>query len=274
MKKLLRTAALLGAAIITLSSSFLFSSCSDQDTQDVLRVYNWEDYIDPDMITAFEEEYDCIVEYSTFGTNENMYNELKINEGSYDLVCPSDYMIMKMINEGMCQPFSEEFKTSGAYAQNVSPYIQGIFEDNGWSDYAVGYMWGTMGFMYNPETVKPEDVSSWTVLEKEDYYKKSTLKNSVRDTYFYALACVYQDELTALAEDFENGELTADEYNAALSEIMNRTDAETVEKARTYLREIKKNVYGFEVDSGKKDMVTGKIDLNLCWSGDAAYGMW
>lgn len=284
MKKLTRIAALIGAAVIALSSSLLFTACGEENgKKEVLRIYNWEDYICNeydeesgylDLIAEFEKEYDCTVEYSTFGTNENMYNELKINEGSYDLVCPSDYMIMKMIKEDMCEPFTEDFKTNGEYAKNVSPYIRGIFEDNGWDDYAVGYMWGTMGFMYNPETVATEDVSSWTVLEKETYNKKSTLKNSVRDTYFYALACVYQDELTALAQSYQNGELIADEYNAQLSEIMNRTDEETVEKARIYLRDIKKNIYGFEVDSGKNDMVTGKIDLNFCWSGDAAYGIW
>ncbi len=285
MMKTNKFLALLGAAFIALSSCLTFVSCGDTSEKEVLRVYNWEEYICNeddeeagyiDLVAAFEEEYDCIVEYSTFGTNENMYNELKINEGSYDLVCPSDYMIMKMIKEGMCEPFSQEFLTNGTYAQNVSPYIKGIFEDNGWNEYAIGYMWGTMGFMYNPECSDTiaEDVTDWKVLGEENYYNKSTLKNSVRDTYFYALACIYQDELKALAEEYERGELTASEYNTALSKIMNRTDEETVEKARTYLREVKKNVYGFEVDSGKNDMITGKIDLNFCWSGDAAFGIW
>ncbi|MBR7100217.1 MAG: ABC transporter substrate-binding protein [Clostridia bacterium] len=274
MNKLKRFFTLLCAAAMGFTCLLSFAACADQSDKQVLRVYNWEDYIDPDIITAFEEEYDCTVEYSTFGTNENMYNELKINQGGYDLVCPSDYMIMKMIAEDMCEPFSQEFRTNGVYSQYVSPYIRNLFEENGWTDYAVGYMWGTMGFMYNPENVDAEDVKDWKVLENEKYHKKSTLKNSVRDTYFYALACVYQDELQALASQLEDASITKAEYTAELKEIMNRTDQDSVDKAREYLREIKKSVYGFEVDSGKNDMVTGKIDLNFCWSGDAAYGIW
>lgn len=291
MKKLKKIAAIVGAVTVALSSSFLFTSCGNAEKKEVLRIYNWEDYIcnvneldeeNPeeyvyeDLVAKFEEKYNCTVEYSTFGTNENMYNEIKINPGSYDLVCPSDYMIMKMIKEDMCEPFSDDFKTNSSYAQNVSPYIQNIFDENGWSDYAIGYMWGTMGFMYNPEcseTVK-DDVRSWTVLEQEKYQNKSTLKDSVRDTYFYALACIFQDELKDLAEKFESEELSTQEYNVAINEIMNRTDEDTVEKARLYLRSVKKNIYGFEVDSGKNDMITGKININFCWSGDAAFGIY
>ena len=113
MNKLKRFFTLLCAAAMGFTCLLGFAACADQSDKQVLRVYNWEDYIDPDIITAFEEEYDCTVEYSTFGTNENMYNELKINQGGYDLVCPSDYMIMKMIAEDMCEPFSEDFKTNG-----------------------------------------------------------------------------------------------------------------------------------------------------------------
>ena len=285
MRKTQRLFAIAGAACVALSSALLFTACADGEEKQVLRIYNWEDYICNendeeagyvDLVAAFEEAYGCEVEYSTFGTNENMYNELKINEGSYDLVCPSDYMIMKMINEDMCEPFTEDFKTNSSYAENVSPYIREIFEENGWDDYAVGYMWGTMGFMYNPaasDTIA-EDVQSWKVLENEAYYKKATLKDSVRDTYFYALACVYNDELAALADEYESGDMTAEEYNDELNVIMNRTDEDTVEAARQYLRDVKRNIYGFEVDSGKNDMVTGKIDINFCWSGDAAYGIY
>ncbi|MBO5783134.1 MAG: extracellular solute-binding protein, partial [Clostridia bacterium] len=214
MNKLKRFFTLLCAAAMGFTCLLSFAACADQSDKEVLRVYNWEDYIDPDIITAFEEEYDCTVEYSTFGTNENMYNELKINQGGYDLVCPSDYMIMKMIAEDMCEPFSQEFRTNGVYSQYVSPYIRNLFEENGWTDYAVGYMWGTMGFMYNPENVDAEDVKDWKVLENEKYHKKSTLKNSVRDTYFYALACVYQNELQALASQLENASITKAEYTA------------------------------------------------------------
>ena len=297
-KRLFSVAAALGLFLLNALS---LTACGSGETQEVLRIYNWEDYISAeddeeggtvDLIAAFEETYDCKVEYSTFGTNENMYNELQINPGSYDLVCPSDYMIMKMIKEDMLEPFSEDFKQNSAYAENVSPYIRNIFEsnyalveENGeqvrhyWSDYSIGYMWGTMGFMYNPEAVNEEAVSSWLALDRytdpeDGVLNRATLKDSVRDTYFYALACVYNDELKELAAKHDEGGLTDEEYTAAVAKIMNRTDEESVEKARLYLRNVKKNIYGFEVDGGKNDMVTGKINVNFCWSGDAAFAIW
>ena len=297
-KRLFSVAAALGLFLLNALS---LTACGSGETQEVLRIYNWEDYISTeddeeggtvDLIAAFEEAYDCKVEYSTFGTNENMYNELQINPGSYDLVCPSDYMIMKMIKEDMLEPFSEDFKQNSAYAENVSPYIRNIFEsnyalveENGkqvrhyWSDYSIGYMWGTMGFMYNPEAVSEEAVSSWLALDRytdpeDGVLNRATLKDSVRDTYFYALACVYNEELKELAAKHDEGGLTDEEYTAAVAKIMNRTDEESGEKARLYLRNVKKNIYGFEVDGGKNDMVTGKINVNFCWSGDAAFAIW
>ena len=283
MKGIQRFAALFFSGAMLAAFCLPLASCAGQEKKEVLRIYNWEDYIcneeneedgTIDLISAFEEEYDCKIEYSTFGTNENMYNELDINPGSYDLVCPSDYMIMKMIENKMCEPFSDDFLQNSAYAENVSPYIKSIFEENGWDRYAVGYMWGTMGFMYNPELVDKEDVSEWSVLQSEKYRNMSTLKDSVRDTYFYALACLYDEELKSYAEKYENAELSAAEYNAAITEVMNRTDEETVNAAGEYLKATKKNIYGFEVDSGKNDMVTGKIAINFCWSGDAAYSIY
>ena len=78
------------------------SGCSTKNkTTRVLRVCNCEDYIDEELIAEFEEEFDCVVEYSTFGTLENLYNDIKITPDRYDLICPSDYMIEKMAREGM-----------------------------------------------------------------------------------------------------------------------------------------------------------------------------
>ena len=148
-----RLLALTAALCLLLPAALALSGCAASDTP-VLRVYNWEDYISQptvnndgsveddyvDLIAQFEEEYGVRVEYSTFGTNENMYNELKINAGGYDLVCPSDYMIMKMIEEDMVEPFTDDFLQNGTYSQYVSPYIADLFERNGWTRYAAAYM--------------------------------------------------------------------------------------------------------------------------------------
>lgn len=285
IKKIVSTAISL---CFLLPFALAMTGCST-DERPVLRVYNWEDYISEptenedgsveddyvDLIAEFEEEYNVRVEYSTFGTNENMYNELKINPGAYDLVCPSDYMIMKMISEDMVEEFSEDFLTDSDYSRYASPYIKSLFEENGWTKYAVAYMWGTMGYVYNPElsdTIE-EDLSSWAGLWKKEYAEVATIKDSVRDSYFLGVAVVYRDELLQLEEQFKSGSIDAAQYNASITEIMNRTDKETLEKTKDKLIELKENLYGFEVDSGKQDMVAGRISINFAWSGDAVYTM-
>ena len=259
------------------------SACSSgSKSEQVLRVYNWEDYISNeddeengyvDLISAFEEEYDVRVEYSTFGTNENMYNELKINAAGYDLVCPSDYMIMKMIEEDMVEPFTDDFLKNSNYTKYASPYIRQLFETNNWTDYAVAYMWGTMGYVYNPDTVSADDMQSWAGIWSETYTGKSTIKDSVRDSYFLGVAYVYREELTELAKQYADKTLDEPSYNAAVTEIMNRTDEDTLSAVKDALIDLKQYLYGFEVDSGKQDMVTGKISINFAWSGDAVYAM-
>ena len=258
---------------------------TDSNAQ-ILRVYNWEDYICNedseedgyvDLIAKFEEENPGVtVEYSTFGTNENMYNELKIGGGGYDLVCPSDYMIMKMIAEDMLEPFQDSFVQDSNYAKYASPYIKELFEQNGWTNYAVAYMWGTMGYVYNPEIVDKEDLTSWSGIWNEKYSNLTTIKDSVRDSYFLGVAYEYMDELDALAAQYDVHSLDDPdyaEYNAKVTQIMNRTDKQTLANVKEGLIDLKKYLYGFEVDSGKQDMFTGKIAINFAWSGDAVFAM-
>jgi len=270
------------------------TSCKEVETNDkeVLRVYNWQDYINEgdeetdSVILQFEKYYkqkynkDISVEYYTFETNETMLNVLKTGKSQYDLVCPSDYVIQKMIKEGMLEKFDKgstpNFDNYGA------TYIKDLFArskvtvdgvDHYWNDYAVPYMWGTMGFMYNPENVSEEDIKSWSILWDEEYKYKATLKDAVRDTYVAAAMYVYRDELKALNEKYTNKEISVEEYSRAVSSYMNSTTDESIEKIEQALNEAKKNSYGFEVDSGKSDIVTGKIDINFCWSGDAVYAL-
>ena len=288
MSRALRLAAVFASLFIIGTLALSAAGCAASSASTVLRVYNWEDYISQpdgesdeyvDLIAKFEEENPGItVEYSTFGTNENMYNELKINAAGYDLVCPSDYMIMKMISEDMVEPFTDDFLANSNYTKYASPYIKDLFEENGWTRYAAAYMWGTMGYVYNPALVNAEDLSGWAGIWSNTYDHMTTIKDSVRDSYFLGVAYVYRDELKALADEYDAAEMTlADEryaeYNAKVTEIMNRTDGDTLEKVKNALLDLKQYLYGFEVDSGKQDMITGKISINFAWSGDAVYSM-
>ncbi|MBQ9755994.1 MAG: extracellular solute-binding protein [Clostridia bacterium] len=247
-----------------------------------ITVFSWEDYIEEGedgangVLEDFEKEYPNVkVNYYSFATNEEMYNELLKDPTAVDVICPSEYMILKMKNEGLIKPYAvpDNFKTYG------SPYIKDVFEEiglntNDGKTYAVGYMWGTMGLIYNADKFTPEDFDSWTNLYQDKFYGKITIKDSLRDSYIMAIAIVYKDELLELKNQLENSQITEDAYKTQLFDLFNRTDAETVDKVEKALIQLKPHLYGFEVDAGKNDLLTGKIDVNFAWSGDAVYSMW
>lgn len=264
--------------------------------EEVLRVYNWQDYInegkdddgakiDDSVMELWERDYyartgkKVRVQYDTFETNETMLNTLRTGKTSYDLVCPSDYIIQKMLSatlSGEDDRISiEKFDISrmNNYTKYVSPYIRDLFEKNGWTDYAVGYMWGTVGFLYNPEAVKYEDVSTWDFFWNTDYKNRSTCKDVSRDAFVIGSLYVHSEELRKKVSDYNSGKISAEELQRAVNDAANDTSDKNIEKVGTALSEMKRNIYGFEVDSGKTDIVTGKIDANLAWSGDAVYAM-
>ena len=326
------------AALMIIPMAMSLSGCGkSSDAEIVLKVYNWEEYMDeggegsflydelygggesdilgdeflewyedtmgkqlsvskngPSVIDDFERWYyktygvKVQVEYSTFGTNEDMYNEIVLGN-EYDLLCPSDYMIMKLAAEGRLEKYDEEFfdeeKEENYYIKNVSPFIRNKFETNAglvgkdylWSEYAAGYMWGTTGFVYNPDKIDGDELKEldWRVFvaKGSKYTNKITAKDNVRDTYFAALGVAFEDELLELAEKYATDEITAEEYTAQITAIFNDTSSETIAKVEPVLMEIKKNIYSFETDTGKADLVNGNINLNYAWSGDAVYAM-
>lgn len=255
-----------------------FTACGSTSSENVLRICNCEDYIDEDLLSEFEELYDCKIEYSTFGTLENLYNDIKITPDRYDLICPSDYMIEKMAKEGMLKKIS--FSSDGNYKTYVSPYIADTFEKITWndgqdklSDYAACYMWGTLGLTFNPEYVDSVDMESWAALWNTKYKNQSTIKDSIRDSYFMGVAYAYKEELNELASLYESGTISLEEYQAELTKIFNDPSEENVDRVEECLKDLKGNIYGFEVDSGKNDVASGKITINFAWSGDAVYAM-
>lgn len=265
-----------------------FTGCSNVSSSSgkSITVFSWEDYIDMDLLSEFEEEYDVKVNYYTFATNEEMYNELIKDPSACDLICPSEYMIMKMVDEDLVQ----KYEMPDSYNDYGSEYIKTVFDsiecgDGHLSDYAIGYMWGTMGYIYNADAVKPEDLINWDGIISDAYKGKSTIKDSVRDTYIMALAMVYKDELYEYKEMLDDYKEMLDdgdidqtrykeilsEYKEILSEVFNRTDDDSIAKVKEVLNKLKPYLYSFEVDSGKSDILTGKIDINFAWSGDAVY---
>ncbi len=284
----------------------------------ILNVYNSADYIKIDdeetgekgLVAQFEdyclEEFNqkVRVNYSTFDTNETMLSELKTGKANYDLVTPSDYVIQKMIHEDMIEPFDKD--STPYYNEYVSPFIidkmneievdiNGEKKQNVVADYTRGYMWGTLGILYNsnykaiqqrkitPEEMD-EDMRSWSSLWDKKYQNLLAIKDSVRDTYAPGIFYTYNDDfqigdkkylgLNTLLDKYQKGEIDADEYNLKVTEIFNLCDNTTMDRVASNLVSLKENSFGFEVDSGKVDMVKGdKFAINIAWSGDAAYAM-
>ncbi len=293
-----KLALLATAPALALGALVSLTACS---TKYDLVIYNWEDYIyegtDDDgnyvedgTVAAFEKYYEektgkkIKVGYECFSTNEEMYQQISLGSISPDLICPSDYMIQKMANEGMLEEFSYD-ATNDKYAESLSnwdtygsPFIRTRFANetlaNGSSflSYAVPYFWGTMGFTYDPAFLDGnfgDVVKSWECLwsDNASLRKQFSLKDSMRDTYVTAIFHVYKEEIAALDE-------TAADYNAQLSAIFNRCDDATIAKVEAALIAAKNStVYGFEVDEGKDDIVRGVYHANLAWSGDSVYSM-
>lgn len=285
-----------------------FTACGKEDEKSgdeeviTLRVCNWEEYIDEGdwaedelieldngvsvigvnpMIDDFEEWYydnygvRVEVEYSTFGTNEDLYNQLTLGD-VYDLVCPSEYLIMKLMAEEKLVPYSEQFfdesNENNYYINGVSDHIRNVFETNDingepWSKYAAGYMWGTTGIVYNPEFVTQEMASSWEMFLDESLSRKITVKDNVRDSMFSAMAIYKQAELT------DPSFIASPDYNKQLQNMLNDTSVDAVDGCEAILKQMKNLAYSFETDSGKADMVTGKVYANYQWSGDAVYSL-
>ena len=289
-----------GFAAVAVSWGFFGQSVCADEASVTLRVCNWEEYIDlgewdeeeaielengkvilgerplyEDFEDWYKETYgkEVHVEYSCFGTNEDLYNQLNMGD-TYDLVCPSEYMIMKLIAEDRLWPYSDSFydksNENNFYIQNVSPYIYKTLAENeingeSWGKYAAGYMWGVTGVLYNPALVTEEEASTWKIFGNSKFRRQVTLKDNVRDSYFAALGILKAD--TLLDENFVN----APDYAQKLEDMMNDVDPETIDAAKNLLDDLMDNVYSLETDSGKADMITGKIVANYQWSGDAVY---
>ena len=161
----------------------LLSSCNSSGSAQ-LRVYNWQEYMDPEVIEMFTKETGIEVLYNVFDTNENMYNKIKNMKGySYDVIFPSDYMVKKMADEGMLAEIN--FDNIPNYK-----YINDSYKGMGYDKknlFSVPYIGGTVCIAYNPKYVDESEVNSWDVLWNEKYAGEIFMMDSERDSIAVAL---------------------------------------------------------------------------------------
>ena len=243
-----------------------------QDRAHTLKVYNWADYLDLDLIEEFEQWYEertgekIKVIYQTFDINENMLTEIEVGHEDYDVVCPSEYIIERMLRRHLLQKIDTlDFARTSTpnNLSNVSPWAKGMFEQmcetEIVADYAVGYMWGTTGLLYNRAFVSDEEVESWSALQNTRFQQQIYVKDAFRDMYSVLIcAARYQDIL--------EGSVTRNQLATDL------TDA-NIKAVEDYLLASKPQIAGWEADFGKERMCQGKVWLNATWSGDAQWAI-
>ena len=263
MKRILHILLLLGV--------LLSVACNHDDARkSILKVYNWADYIDEELLTEFEEWYyeqtgeEVEVVYQLFDINEIMLAKIERGKEDFDVACPSEYIIERMLKNDLLLPINKDFGSTPNYLGNVSPYIQEVFNkiDGGGknaNDYAVGYMWGTTGFLYNTKYVTREEASTWSSLWNPKFDKKLLIKDAFRDVYSPLLIYANQERV-------KSGEVTLDE-------LMHDATDESIAVVEALLKKAKPYVAGWEADFGKEIMTKEKAWLNLSWSGDAVWAI-
>ena len=250
--------------------SAVLLSCSSNREQ-ILKVYNWSDYIDESVLPEFEAWYkaqtgkDIKVVYQTFDVNETMLSKIEKGHEDYDVVCPSDYIIERMLNNGLLLPL--DFASIPAdvnYIElNKSPYIRSVFHDINpdidANDYSVAYMWGTTGIIYNVEQVTAEEASTWDVIRNPKFAGQILIKDAPRDVYGPVLIYLKQKELK--------------EGSVTLDDLMRDSSDESIAAVEAYLKQVKDGVLGWEADFGKDQMTKGRGVVSLNWSGDAVWAI-
>ena len=257
--------------LTTLLLAALMLGACGADRSQILKVYNWSDYIDESVIPEFEQWYqeqtgeEIHVIYQTFDVNETMLSKIEKGKEDYDVVCPSDYIIERMLNNGLLVPldFASLPDSINYIENNKSPYIRDMFAKiNPTIDanaYSVAFMWGTTGIIYNPKYVTDEEASTWDIIRNPKFADKIFIKDAPRDVYGPVLIYLKQKEL-------QEGKVTLDE-------LMHDSSDESIAAVEAYLKQVKDLVAGWEADFGKDQMTRERGWVSLNWSGDAVWAI-
>ena len=230
MKKIIIVVLILAMILV------LLVSCGGSKKQ--LNVYNWGEYMDPELIEMFEEEMGVDVNYKEYPTNEDLYIKLKSGTGDFDVIFPSEYMLEKMINEDMIAKINVDNLENFKY---IDERFTGLAFDKN-DDYSVPYFWGTLGILYN-ETMIDEPVTSWDILWDEKYEKQILMLDSQRDSMAVALK--------------------------RLGYSLNSVNDDELAEAKASLIEQKPLVLSYVIDEVKSMMIQGEATLAVTWSGEA-----
>ena len=229
-------------ALAALALSAVFNGCGSASSDDSLVVLNYGKYMDPDVLDAFEEETGITVQYEEYESPEEMYTKYKAGSIDYDLVCTSDYMIQKLIEEDEVIPMN--FDNIPGVENLDKSYFEFSRAFDPENKYSMPFFFGTVGILYNTTMVDASEVDTWDVLWDEKYSGQIIMENSVRDSFMVPLK--------------------------RLGYSLNTTDEKQLGEALDMLIEQKPMVYAYFVDESEDEMVAGNAAMALVYSGEAA----
>ncbi|MBR5376252.1 MAG: ABC transporter substrate-binding protein [Lachnospiraceae bacterium] len=221
----------------------LFGCGRSVDNENTLTVFNYGEYLDPDMIKLFTKETGIKIRYEEAATPEEMYTKFKSGAIGYDLLCTSDYMLKRLIDENELREIDfSEFKYKDNIGEKYWEFSKAFDPEN---RYTVPYFWGTVGILYDTTKVE-EKVDSWDVLFNGKYAGKIVMQNSVRDTF-----------------------MITEKY---LGYSLNTTDKDEIQKTYETLLRQKPDVQAYLVDEARDEVVAGNAVMAVVYSGEAYLG--
>lgn len=232
MKTFLKGLAMAGLAAVTAVS---MGGCGQPKA--VLHVYNWSDYVKPELVQRFEAENHCRVVIDTFDSNEAMYNKLKAGAGGYDVIFPSNYFATIMHQQGMLQPLQPALLPNLA---NLDRELLAMLPDNACA-YSVPYMMSYTGLAVSKSRVK-DFKPSWAMLARSDLKGRITLLDDMREVIGAALK--------------------------TLGYSINTTDEKQLEDAKNLVLQWKKNAAKFDNEQYKNGIASGEFLLVMGYCGD------
>lgn len=228
---------------VLLMAALLLPVCAS--AQEVVNVFDWEDYIDESVLEQFEEETGIHVNYMRFTTNEDMMVQVEANPGAFDVVFPSEYCVERLTNKGLLMEIDA---SKLEYFQNIrADLLNPSYDPN--NAHSVPYMCGTLGLLYNTKLADAEGVKTWNVLWSDKYKGQILMMDSIRDGMAAALKSLGYG-------------VNSTDY----MELRAATDLLVAQKTGGYVK-----AYG--LDEFKDKMVAGEAAIALVYSGDAEYAI-
>lgn len=228
--------------IVFIGGGFYYAKENDVMNGEKLVVYNWGEYIDPEVLTIFEEETGIDIVYEEFETNEILYPKISSGAIAYDVICPSDYMIQRMIENDLLSEIN--FDNIPNLKNIGKQYLEQSRQFDPENKYSVPYCWGTVGILYNKMMVD-EPVDSWSILWDPKYKDNILMQDSVRDAFGVTL-----------------------KY---LGYSLNSIDLDELTEAKNLLIEQKPLVQAYVIDQVRDKMIGNEAALGVIYSGEAIY---